>query len=202
MNQTPFGLSPRYGFSRLKEGLKVMRMLWASSIERPASFKGRFFSLKRAYLQAEQTVQPPPIYLGALGEKMLKLTGEEADGWIPGCHTPETYRKDLEAIRAAAHRVGRKLNGFAPAYYTLASASARREEADRNVLSLGKYFLALIPEGLRKVAPSVYHPGHVWEKIAHPMRQREAIRKIATTIPDKVALDTVVHELLVIASNR
>jgi len=194
MNQTPFGLSSEKRFSKLKEGLKLMNMLWMSSIERPATYKGRFFSLRHAYLQMGQASRKrPPIYLAAFGKKMLRLTGEAADGWIPHCHTPKTYKTDLEAIRASASRAGRRLDSFVPAYYTLASTSSSREEANRNVLGPAKYFLALIPEGLRKVAPSADHPGRVWEKLPHPKDQRETIRKIAITIPEKTALATVIH---------
>src|SRR5437870_8528045 len=54
MNQTPFGLSSEHRVGRLKEGLKIIRQLWNSSIDKPVSFKGRFFSLNNAYLQASQ----------------------------------------------------------------------------------------------------------------------------------------------------
>lgn len=193
MNQTPFGLSSRHSFSVLKEGLKVMRMLWASSLQDPVSFRGRFFSLKNAYLQVGRAAQPPPVYLGALGKKMLKLAGESADGWTPSCHNPETYRKDLDAIQDAARVVGRKLDGFSPSYYTLSSVSKSRDVADKNVLGPAKYFLALIPEGLRKVDPKAKHPGRIWEKMVHPKTQRETIHRIAAAIPDETALGTVIH---------
>jgi len=94
MNQNPFGLSSQHSFSVLKEGLRVLKMLWASSIEKPANYKGRFFSLKRAYLQPGSKAQASPIYLAAFGKKMLRLTGEQADGWIPHCHTPSTFKTE------------------------------------------------------------------------------------------------------------
>ncbi len=194
MNQTTFGIPTDYRFEKLKEGLKVMRLLWKSSSKKPQNHKGRFFTLTRAYLQAGQENRPfPPIYLAAFGPKMLRLTGEVADGWIPHCHTPKTYRKDLDRIEESARRTGRQLDAFAPAYYTLVSVSKNRAEADRNVLGPAKFFLALIPEALKKVDPSANHPGHVWEKIPDPKKQREIIRKIASTIPDRDAFDTVIH---------
>ncbi len=193
MNQTPFGLSSSHRFERLREGLKVMRMLGDSSIEKPVTFRGRFFSLKKAYLQANVSPNNVPVYLAAFGEKMLRLTGEKADGWIPHCHTPTSYREDLGKIREAAHNVRRKLRSFAPCYYTLASSTRMRETAVRDVLGPAKYFLALIPEGLRKVDSDAYHPGRIWEKQTHPKLQRETIRKIAQSIPDRTALDTVIH---------
>ncbi len=194
MNQTPFGLSPEHRVGRLEEGLKIIRQLWNSSIEKPQNYNGQFFSLNNAYLQAGQEKQPvPPIYLAAFGPRMLRLAGEAADGWIPHCHTPKTYKMDLDTIIGSAHNAGRDFGVFRSAYYTLSSISKNRAEADRNVLGPARYFLALIPEALRKIDPSASHPGRIWEKIPNPKEQRETIRKIAAEIPESDAYNTVIH---------
>src|SRR2546427_8327079 len=158
MNQTPFGLSPEHRVGRLEEGLKIIRQLWNSSIDKPQSFKGRFFTLNNAYLQAGQEKQPvPPIYLAAFGPRMLRLAGEAADGWVPHFHTPATSKMDLDIIRASGREAKRNLDSFSPAYYTLSSISTNRAEADRNVLGPARYFLALIPEALKKIDSSANH---------------------------------------------
>ena len=194
MNQTPFGFPTEQRYSRLREGIQVIRQLWNSSLQRPASFKGRFFTLNNAYLQAGQERQPvPPIYLAAFGPRMLKLTGELADGWVPHCHTPTTYHEDLNIIKESAREAERNLNLFNPAYYTLCSISTNRKEADQNVLGPARYFLALIPEALNKIDPSAPHPGRIWEKMSHPKDQRESIRNIAGDIPESDAYNTVIH---------
>jgi phthiodiolone/phenolphthiodiolone dimycocerosates ketoreductase len=194
MNQTPFDLSPEHRVGRLSEGLRIIRQLWTSSIEKPQNFKGRFFSLNNAYLQAGQEKQPvPPIYLAAFGPRMLRLAGEMADGWIPHCHTPATYKMDLDTIIGSAHNAGRDFGVFHPTYYTLCSISNNRAEADRNVLGPARYFLALIPEALKKIDASTNHPGRIWEKLSNPKEQRETIRKIATDIPESDAYNTVIH---------
>jgi phthiodiolone/phenolphthiodiolone dimycocerosates ketoreductase len=194
MNQAPFGLPTEQRYSRLSEGLQAIRQLWNSSIDKPQSFKGRFFKLNNAYLQAGQEKQPvPPIYLAAFGPRMLRLAGEAADGWIPHCHTPTTYKMDLDIIKASARQAKRDPDTFSPAYYTLSSISKNRAEADHNVLGPAKYFLALIPEALKKIDPSANHPGRIWEKIPYPKEQRETIRKIAADIPESDAYNTVIH---------
>ena len=194
MNQTPFGFSPKHRVSRLEEGLKIIRQLWNSNIEKPQDYKGRFFSLNNAYLQAGQEKKPiPPIYLAAFGPRMLRLAGEMADGWVPHCHTPATYKMDLDTIIGSAHNAGRDFGVFRSAYYTLSSISTNRAEADRNVLGPAKYFLALIPEALKKIDPLANHPGRIWEKISNPKEQRETIRKIAAEIPESDAYNTVIH---------
>jgi phthiodiolone/phenolphthiodiolone dimycocerosates ketoreductase len=194
MNQTPFGFSAEHRVARLGEGLKIIRQLWNSSIEKPRTYKGQFFSLNNAYLQAGQEKQPvPPIYLAAFGPRMLKLAGEAADGWMPHCHTPATYKMDLDTITGSAHNAGRDFGAFRSAYYTLSSISTNRAEADRNVLGPARYFLALIPEALKKIDPLANHPGRIWEKISNPKEQREIIRKIAAEIPESDAYNTVIH---------
>ena len=194
MNQTPFGLSPEHRVGMLSEGLRIIRQLWNSSFEKPQSFKGRFFTLNNAYIQAGQEKQPiPPIYLAAFGPRMLRLAGEEADGWIPHCHTPATYKMDLDTVIGSAHNTSRDFGAFHSAYYTLSSISKNRVEADRKVLGPARYFLALIPEALKKIDPSANHPGRIWEKIPYPREQRETIRKIAAEIPERDAYYTVIH---------
>ncbi len=197
MNQTPFGFSAEHRVGRLEEGLRIIRKLWSSSIDKPQSFKGRFFTLNNAYLQAGQERQSvPPIYLAAFGPRMLRLAGKMVDGWIPHCHTPTTYKMDLDTIIGSAHNASRDFGAFRSAYYTLSSISKNRTEADRNVLGPARYFLALIPEALKKIDPSANHPGRIWEKMAYPKDQRETIRKIAVDIPESDAYNTVIHGTL------
>ncbi len=194
MNQAPFGIPTESRYSKLREGLEVLEMLWSSSFEKPANFAGQFFSLRNAYLQTGHSEnQGVPVYLAAFGRKMLQLTGQKAEGWIPHCHNESTYRDDLAVVQEAAQRTGRRLTSFLPCYYTLASASNIRETAKKRVLGPARYFLALIPEALRKIDPSVQHPGRIWEKMTIPKEQRETIRKIASTIPEDTALNTVIH---------
>lgn len=195
MNQTPFGLPTDHRFDRFREGVIVLKMLWSSSIDKPVSYKGRFHNLTNAYLQTGLTERDwPPLYFAAFGDRMLRFTGEEADGWIPHCHTPETYGKDLAKINASAkHAIRTSGQIIIPSYYTVASIANTREEADADVVGPAKFFLALIPEALRKIDPSIQHPGRVWEKNSDPRAQREIIRKIASQIPRETALNTVIH---------
>src|SRR5207245_8084598 len=129
----------------------------------------------------------------AFGPRMLRLAWEAADVWMPHCHTRSTYKMDLDTIIGSAHNAGRDFGAFRSAYYTLSSISKNRKEADRNVLGPARYFLALIPEALKKIDPLANHPGRIWEKISNPKEQREIIRKIAAEIPESDAYNTVIH---------
>jgi alkanesulfonate monooxygenase SsuD/methylene tetrahydromethanopterin reductase-like flavin-dependent oxidoreductase (luciferase family) len=170
-----------------------LKHLWKSNSENPKSFRGKYYQLDRAYLQLGQENRPLPIvYLAAFGPRMLKLCGREADGWIPHCHTSETYNHDLKIVMDARQSVKRG-SKFHPAYYTLASVSKNPKEADKIIIGPAKYFLALIPEALTKIDPSAMHPGRIWEKIRDPRLQREMISRIASSVPDSDGYDTVIH---------
>ena len=49
----------------------------------------------------------PPIWVGATGPRMLRLTGERFDGWMPFSTSPEVYANGLATVREAAERAGR-----------------------------------------------------------------------------------------------
>jgi alkanesulfonate monooxygenase SsuD/methylene tetrahydromethanopterin reductase-like flavin-dependent oxidoreductase (luciferase family) len=65
----------------------------------------------------------PPIWLGGHGPRMLRLTGETFDGWLPFSPTPATYEAGLRSVREAAERAGRDPASIATgAYLTVAVA--------------------------------------------------------------------------------
>jgi len=89
----------------LVEAITVIRRWWAGSREH---FAGEHYALAGA------NPGPPPahdigIWLGAYGPRMLRVTGELADGWVPSL--PRIPRDEVAAMRAridaAAERAGR-----------------------------------------------------------------------------------------------
>jgi len=69
---------------QLREAVQVIRMVLAG--ER-VNFEGRCYRIQNFRLMQPPPAKPVPIYLGALGPRMLQLAGEIADGvllnWIP-----------------------------------------------------------------------------------------------------------------------
>src|SRR5947207_3693605 len=63
----------------LEESLRAMKLLWS---EPRATYKGRFYELKDAIAEPKPVQRPyPPIWIGAKGERMLRLTARHADVW-------------------------------------------------------------------------------------------------------------------------
>ncbi len=55
---------------------------------------------------------PVPIYVGAMGPRMLDLTGRLADGALPLCLPPQHYRRVHAQIAAGAAAAGRSADGL------------------------------------------------------------------------------------------
>lgn len=112
-NVEPYGMSFDQPVSRLAEALEVIRLLWES--DGPVDFDGQHFSLRDAVLGLEPyRPEPdgpphyPPIWLGAHGPRMLRLTGTKADGWLPIYQGGlERWKAGLSAIREASTSAGR-----------------------------------------------------------------------------------------------
>jgi alkanesulfonate monooxygenase SsuD/methylene tetrahydromethanopterin reductase-like flavin-dependent oxidoreductase (luciferase family) len=72
----------------------------------------------------------PPIWVGGTGPRMLRLTGETFDGWLPLSPTPADYASGLRAVHEAAERSGRDPEGIATGVYlTVAVADTPGEAA-------------------------------------------------------------------------
>ena len=114
-NTVPYGFDFERPVSRLAEAIKVIKLLWHS--DGPVDFQGEFYRLEHARMDTELFGgKPPPIWMGAAGPRMLKITGREADGWWPaGSYTPEDYAAKLKIITDAGEAAGRDMSGFVPA---------------------------------------------------------------------------------------
>ena len=100
--------TPRESVDALEEALSILRAFWSG--DRPLSFQGEHYRLSG--------VQPGPppahrvgVWLGAYGPRMLRLTGREADGWLPSLGSryldPEDAPRAHAAIDEAARGAGR-----------------------------------------------------------------------------------------------
>lgn len=114
-NTVPYGFDFDKPVARFEESIEVIKLLWDS--DGPVNFDGRFHRLEHARLDAElYDGRPPPIWIGAAGPRMLRITGRHADGWWPnGAYTPEDYHHKLGIVREAADRAGRDPMAIVPA---------------------------------------------------------------------------------------
>lgn len=90
---------------RLEEAIVVMRKLMT---EDGASFKGRYYELRRATYRPRPVQRPhPPIWIGASGEQlMLPIVARQADAWHGFGSVSELKRKSA-LLDDLARRAGR-----------------------------------------------------------------------------------------------
>ena len=114
-NTVPYGFDFEKPVSRLEEAITVIKLLWHS--EGKVDFEGQFYRLEHARMDTELfDGKPPPIWLGAVGPRMLRICGQQADGWWPaGVYTPEDYAAKLKVILDAGDAKGRDMGHFVPA---------------------------------------------------------------------------------------
>jgi alkanesulfonate monooxygenase SsuD/methylene tetrahydromethanopterin reductase-like flavin-dependent oxidoreductase (luciferase family) len=65
------------------------------------------FGMRRVELARVFESAPPPLWLGALGDGMIRLAGEVADGIILNWCTPERVTRARELVSEGAERAGR-----------------------------------------------------------------------------------------------
>jgi phthiodiolone/phenolphthiodiolone dimycocerosates ketoreductase len=118
MNTEPYGIpfeTAGVRIKRVEEAIRVIKLLWASTYEKPVSFKGELYKLDNAHLDLLPVRKPsPPIYVGAYhSSKLLRIAGELADGWYPAFYyTVGGYRDRVAKIREGAEKARRNINSI------------------------------------------------------------------------------------------
>jgi phthiodiolone/phenolphthiodiolone dimycocerosates ketoreductase len=113
LNITPYGMDFEKPVGRLSEGIDVIRTLWKA--DGKVDFEGDFFQLKDAVCGlSPYNDREPEIWTAAHGPRMLGITGEKADGWLPTKSKPDEYARMLETIRGAGSAAGRDMDAFTP----------------------------------------------------------------------------------------
>ena len=95
----------RERMERLEEAVQVVDRLLT---QRPASFRGRYYTIEKAYNDPRPVQQPrPPMMIGGDGERVtLRLVAQYADFCNVGGEPAEVGRK-LEVLRRHCEAVGR-----------------------------------------------------------------------------------------------
>jgi F420-dependent oxidoreductase-like protein len=143
-----FGMSYDKPARHMREYLEVLRPLLRGE---PVKYSGEVY---RVQGQLGIGTQPPALLVAAMGDAMLKLTGELADGtvlWMTGAKTVETHAAPkLNAAAAAAGRPKPRVAAGIPIALTSDADGARRWAAENLVVygQLPSYRAMLDREGL------------------------------------------------------
>jgi len=95
----------RERMDRLEEGIQVIRTLWGDG---PASFEGRYYTLKDVESYPKPAQSPAPLLVGGSGEKRtLKIVARYADEWNAVGLNVEAYRAKKEVLLRHCESEGR-----------------------------------------------------------------------------------------------
>lgn len=112
-----FGLTQREPGEKveaLEEALRIIRAMWAGD---QVTFPGSHFEVTGATIEPRPD-EPPPVWLGVYGERMLEVCGRLGDGWLPSRMylEPEAAFRKLRTLREHAERAGRDPEDLTYAY--------------------------------------------------------------------------------------
>lgn len=99
------GVPYRLPMTRLRETVAAVRSILTGE---KVTMEGKTLRIN-GFRLAQKPDVPPPIYLGAQGEQMLRAAGELGDGVIVNYITPETFSKMLAPIHDGARKAGRDI---------------------------------------------------------------------------------------------
>ena len=110
----------------MREFIACLRQLWSGE---KGAFEGEMFRLdgmRMAFLPAE----PIPLYLAAMGPRMLRLAGELADGVVLSAGLTAGYcAQSLDMVEAGAKEAGRDPAALRRAAYVYIAVDADRAAA-------------------------------------------------------------------------
>jgi F420-dependent oxidoreductase-like protein len=135
-----------------------------------------------------------PIYLGTIGPRTVRLTGEIADGWLPGVYSPEREAVSLAPLDEGITKAHRQRSDVTIAYFIQVVRSNDLEAAYDELRPLMAAYLG--PKGVG-LANSYF--GLIcamgWEAQAHQVRKlylagdrKAAAAAVPTSMLDEVAL--------------
>jgi len=101
---TRFGLPPLAPLAMIEEYAAVVRAVLGGS---PAGYQGRVVRTGMVPLDSPPVRPALPVYLAALGPRMLELAGRIADGVILNLMSPAQAGEAARVVRAAARAAGR-----------------------------------------------------------------------------------------------
>ena len=172
-NIEPYGLDFSEPVGRLEEALEIIRRCF--SHQGPIDFRGSHYRLDHAILDLRApTGKTPELWIGGLGPRMLRLTGQYADGWYPAVMaSAEEYAARLALIRDAAQQAGRDPQAITPALFQyLVVAPSEQEVREMLDSKLGRLFALLVPSS-------------EWRKLGAPHPFGEDFRGYVDWVPER-----------------
>ena len=92
-------LTPGQSIAALEEAIHIMREIWATDERSGVRFNGEYYQVKGAK-RGPAPAHKIGIWIGAYKPRILKLTGQIADGWLPSLNYIKGGLPELQAMNA------------------------------------------------------------------------------------------------------
>jgi len=129
-NIVPYGLDFDKPVSRLEEALELMKLLLSADYGETIRFEGKFYKLEDAVFDLKP-VGRIPVWIGAHGDRMLRLTAKYGDGWLPTTLPPEVYSEKLKKLEDYSKKLGRDPGEITKALFACLVIGENEEEVLR-----------------------------------------------------------------------
>jgi len=97
---------PSIRIERLREAVHIIRAMW---IDGKCSYNGKYYAVKDAFNNPRPVQKPnPTIWIGGLGNKVLRVVAELADGCNFWGLDPAEFRRRSSVLEEHCKAVGRK----------------------------------------------------------------------------------------------
>jgi probable F420-dependent oxidoreductase len=99
------GVEPQQRWDLMREQLSAMKAIWA---EEEAEFHGQFVNFDPIWLWPKPVQAPhPPVLVGGVGPRMLRLAAEHGDGWMPIVDDVSEFEAQLAQLQHFCKETGR-----------------------------------------------------------------------------------------------
>ncbi len=131
------GADYRTPLTAARETMRVLHTLGAGE---EADVAGDVVRAQHIRLGIHPTPAPTPVYLAAMGPRMLELAGTDADGVLLNWSSAAEVRRAGDAVREAAGAAGRAADAVPVATYVRVAVDADRDAARRALArEIGQY---------------------------------------------------------------
>jgi alkanesulfonate monooxygenase SsuD/methylene tetrahydromethanopterin reductase-like flavin-dependent oxidoreductase (luciferase family) len=167
-----------------REYLQTLRPLFAGE---SVDFAGKGVKLHGVQLGIK--APPVPVYLAAMGEQMLRLAGECADGVTPNWCSPEQVAWMRKHVADGATKAGRSAADVPFALYIRVCID-EDEDAARRTFTVNMLGYALARPGQSKTAGYRGHFGRMgFEEVLTDLEARHAAGEKVADLVDRVPVD-------------
>ena len=182
------GIDRRKPLTAMRETVNILRKLLAME---KVTFHGEFVNVDGIELDVVHGCREPrniPIYIGATGDRMMKLTGEIADGVVLNyCVPPEYNIQALENLESGAKISGKKIEDIDRPQLIVCSVDNDHDKALDSTRELLAQYLAQQPHIAKASGVSKDIIAKIQSILGWPATH-EQIQKAKNLVPDDLIL--------------